>query len=46
MLQRQAIALAHLKADQTSENVLHEISQIIYILYIEQNKLLKKYATI
>ena len=33
MLQRLAIALAQVKADNTSENLLNEIRQIIYSLY-------------
>ena len=33
MLQRLPIALAQVKADNTSENVLNEIHQIIYSLY-------------
>ena len=33
MLQRLPIALAHVKADNTSENLLHEIRQTIYSLY-------------
>ena len=33
MLQRLPIALAQVKAGNTSENLLNEISQIIYFLY-------------
>ena len=33
MLQRLPIALAQVKAGSTSENLLHEIRQIIYSLY-------------
>ena len=33
MLQRLTIALAQVKAGNTSENILHEIGQIIYCLY-------------
>ena len=36
MLQRLPIALAQLKGDNTSENLLNEIQKII--LYIEQKK--------
>ena len=42
MLQRLIIALAQVKAGNKSENLLNEITKI-YILCIEQNKLLKKY---
>ena len=41
MLQRLAIALAQVKADNTSENVLNEILQIIYSLY-QANEITKK----
>ena len=44
-LQRLPIALAHIKAGRTSENLINEIRQIIYYLYWEK-KLLKKYITI
>ena len=44
MLQRLSIALAQVKAGNSSENVLNEIRQII--LCIEKKKLLKKYITI
>ena len=36
MLQRLAIPLAQLKADNTSENLLNEIRQIIYSLHREK----------
>ena len=45
MLQRLPIALAKVKADNTSENWLNEVRQIIYSLYWGK-KLLKKYITI
>ena len=38
-LQKLPIALAQLKASNTTENLLNEIRQIIYILYIEKKKL-------
>ena len=44
-LQRLPIALAHIKAGRTFENLINEIRQIIYYLYWEK-KLLKKYVTI
>ena len=40
-LQRLPIALAQVKADNTSEN----LSDILYIFYIEQKKLLRNYTT-
>ena len=43
MLQRLPITLAKVKAGNTSENLLNEIRQI-YILCIDQKKLLKKYT--
>ena len=43
MLQRLPISLAKVKAGNTSENLLNEIRQI-YILCIDQKKLLKKYT--
>ena len=56
MLQRLPIALAQVKAGNTSENLLNEIRQIIYSLYrwleksyilcIQKKKLLRKYTTI
>ena len=33
MLQRLPIALAQVKADNNSEKVLHEIKQIVHLLY-------------
>ena len=45
MLQRLSIALAQVKLDSTSGNLLNEIRKI-YILCIKQKKLLKKYITI
>ena len=36
MLQRLPIALAQVKADNTSENLLNEIRQSIYFLYQEK----------
>ena len=45
MLQRLTIALAQVKADNTSENLQNEFKQIIY-LCIEQEKLLEKYIII
>ena len=36
MLQRSPIALAQVKADNTSEKLLNEIRQIIYSLYREK----------
>ena len=41
MLQRLAIPIAQLKADNTSENLLNEIRQIIYSLYREKKSYLK-----
>ena len=45
MLQRLPIALAQVKAGNTSENLLNEIDKL-YILWIEKGKLVKKYTTI
>ena len=45
MLQRLPIALAQVKAGNKYENLLNEIRQIIYSLYLEKT-LLKKYITI
>ena len=42
MLPKLPVALAQVKAGNTSENLLNEIRQI---LCIEQKKLLKKYIT-
>ena len=43
MLQRLPIALAQVKTDNTSENLMKLDKS--YILCIEQKKLLKKYST-
>ena len=43
MLQRLPIALAHVKAGNTSENLLNEIRQIIYSLYHAKELLKKNY---
>ena len=45
MLQRLPIALAQVKAVNTSANLLNELEKL-YILCIEQTKLLTKYAKI
>ena len=45
MLQRLPIALAQVKADNTSENLPNEIRLILYSLYWE-NEITKKYTTI
>ena len=45
MLQRLPIALAQIKAGNTSENLLNKINKF-YILFIEQKKLLKKCISI
>ena len=45
MLQRLPIALAHVKAGNTFQNLPNEIRQIIYNC-IEQKKLLKIFITI
>ena len=45
MLHRLPIALAQVKAGNTSENLLNEIRKLC-ILCIEQKKLLAKYTTI
>ena len=45
MLQGLKIALAQVEAGNTSENLLNEIRQIIYIFCIEKGKLLTKYKT-
>ena len=44
MIQGLPIALGQVIADNTSGNLLNEIRQFIYFLYVEK-KLLKKYAT-
>ena len=46
MIQRLPIALAHLKAGNTSENLLNEIRQIIYSLYREKEITKKLYNNI
>ena len=43
MLQRLPIALAQVKAGNTSENLLNEIRQIIYSLYQEKEVTKKVY---
>ena len=45
MLQRLTIALAQVKGGNASENLLNKITQIIFF-FIEQENLLKRYATI
>ena len=45
MLQRFPVALAQVKAGNTSENLLNEIRQIIYSLHREK-EVTKKYRTI
>ena len=45
MFQRLPIALAQVEAGNTSENLLNEIRQIMY-LYYRAEKLLKKHTTI
>ena len=44
MLQRLPVALAHGKAGNNSENILNEISQIVYRC-ISQKESLRKYTT-
>ena len=46
MLQGLKTALAQVEAGNTSENLLNEIRQIIYIFCIEKGKLLTKYKKI
>ena len=46
MLQRLLIALAQVKADNTSENLLNEIREIIYSLYREKEITKKVYNNI
>ena len=43
MLQRIPISLTQVNAGNTSENLQNQIRQILYMLCIEQRKLLKKY---
>ena len=45
MLKRLPIALAQVKADNNSENLLNEIRQIIYSLY-HSKEITKKYTII
>ena len=45
MFQRLPIALARVKASNTSENLLNEISQIIHSLY-QAKEITKNYVTI
>ena len=44
MLQRLPIALAQVKAENNSENLLNEIRQIAYSLY-QSKQITKRYAT-
>ena len=46
VLQRLPIALAQVKAGNTSNNLINETRQIICSLYQKKKKLLKKYRTI
>ena len=46
MLQKLPIALAHVKAGNTSENLINEIRQIIYSLYQEKEVTKKVYNNI
>ena len=46
MLQKLPITLAQVKADNTSENLLNEIRQIIYSLYQEKEITKKVYNNI
>ena len=46
MLQGLPIALAQVKAGNTSENLLNEIRQIIYSLYLEKEITKKVYNNI
>ena len=46
MLQRLPIALAHVKAGNTSENLLDEIRQMIYSLHLSKKKKKKKKKSI
>ena len=45
MLQRLPIALAQVKAGNTSENLVNEFKQIIYSLY-QEKEVTKKYTRI
>ena len=46
MLQKLSIALAQVKADNTSENLLNEIREIIYSFYREKEITKKLYNNI
>ena len=46
MLQRLPIALAQVKADNNSENLLNEIRQIVYFLYQSKEITKKVYSNI
>ena len=46
MLRKLSIALAHIKAGNTSENLLNEICQIIYSLYRMKEITKKVYSNI
>ena len=46
MLQRLPIAFAQVKADDTSENLLNEIRQIIYSYFYRAKEITKTYTTI
>ena len=46
MLQRSPIALAQVKAGNTSENLLNEILEIVYSLYEEKEITKKAYNNI
>ena len=46
MLQRLPIALAQLKAGNTTENLLSEITRVIYSLYLEKEVTKKVYNKI
>ena len=45
MLQRLPVALAEIKAGNTSEKLLDEIRQVIYSLYQEKEVIKKNYTT-
>ena len=46
MLQRLPIALAQVKADNNSENLLNEIRQIVYSLYLSKEITKKVYKNL
>ena len=46
MLQRLSIALAQIKAGNTSKNLLNEIRQVILLFVVIQKKELKKHIAI